>query len=367
VSRQGGDEFTVVLADVRGVADVVRVAEEIMGISGTTARVGDLELPISISLGIALYPDDGSDFESLLQCADAAMYRAKAAGRNSYRFYDAQIHAEITSRIRMRHALSHAIERNELYLLYQPQIELTTGSVCGAEALLRWVSVDLGSVPPATFIPVAEESGLIVDIGGWVLREACRQVAQWRENGMPPLPVAVNISVAQFRRDNLLERVTAVLRDSHLPPELLELELTESVLMQEQDRVITTLNRLRSVGVSVSIDDFGTGYSSLAYLRRLAVSKLKIDGSFVQAAVDDERSGARIVRAIIDMARALELQTVAEGVETTAQLEMLRSAGCAIAQGYRFSPPLAPGDFAAFVAQNLPSLPNTSRWATSTR
>jgi len=353
VSRQGGDEFTVVLADVSAVADVVRVAEKIMTISGTIARVEDMELPLSVSLGIALYPDDGSDFQSLLQCADAAMYRAKAAGRNSYRFYDAQIHAEITHRIRMRHALSHAIARNELHLVYQPQIELTTGTVCGAEALLRWQSADLGSVPPASFIPVAEESGLIVDIGGWVLQEACRQAAQWRDSGLPPLPVAVNISVAQFRRDNLLERVTETLRRSRLPPELLEVELTESVLMQDQDRVIATLNRLRSVGVSVSIDDFGTGYSSLAYLRRLAVGRLKIDASFVQAAVNDERGGARIVRAIIDMARALDLQTVAEGVETAAQLALLRSAGCSIAQGYIFSKPLAPEAFVAFVVQSL--------------
>jgi diguanylate cyclase (GGDEF)-like protein len=356
VSRQGGDEFTVVLADVSRVADVVRVAEKILAISGTAARVEDLELPLSVSLGIALYPDDGIDFQSLLQCADAAMYRAKAAGRNSYRFYDAQIHAEITHRIRMRHALSHAIERNELRLVYQPQIELTTGIVCGAEALLRWHSAELGSVPPASFIPVAEESGLIVDIGGWVLREACRQAAQWRDSGLPPLPVAVNISVAQFRRDNLLERVTETLRSSHLSPELLEVELTESVLMQDQDRVIATLNRLRSLGVSVSIDDFGTGYSSLAYLRRLAVGRLKIDASFVQAAVNDERGGARIVRAIIDMARALDLQTVAEGVETAAQVALVRSAGCNIAQGYAFSKPLAPEALPAFVVQSLQGL-----------
>jgi diguanylate cyclase (GGDEF)-like protein len=353
VSRHGGDEFTVVLADVRSVTDVVRVAEKIMAMSGTTVRLDNMELPLSLSLGIALYPQDGSDFHSLLQCADAAMYRAKAAGRNSYRFYDAQIHAEITSRIRMRHALSHAIEREELHLVYQPQIDLTTGSVCGAEALLRWNSAELGPVPPAIFIPVAEESGLIVDIGGWVLQEASRQAAEWHESGMPPLPVAVNISVAQFRRDNLLERVTETLHASHLPPELLEVELTESVLMQEQDRVIATLNRLRNMGVSVSIDDFGTGYSSLAYLRRLAVGKLKIDASFVQGAVNDERGGARIVRAIIDMARALDLQTVAEGVETPAQLALLRSAGCTVAQGYAFSVPLAPEDFAAFVAQSL--------------
>lgn len=360
VSRQGGDEFTVVLADVRGVADVVRVAEKIMTISGTTASVENMELPLSVSLGIALYPNDGSDFDSLLQCADAAMYRAKAGGRNSYRFYDAQIHAEITSRIHMRRALSRAIERNELYLVYQPEIELSTGKICGAEALLRWNSAELGLVPPANFIPVAEESGLIVEIGGWVLREACRQAAQWQESGMPPLTVAVNISVAQFRRDNLLQRVTETLREFHLPAEFLEVELTESVLMQDQDRVIATLNRLRSMGVSVSIDDFGTGYSSLAYLRRLAVGKLKIDASFVQAAVNDERGGARIVRAIVDMARALELQTVAEGVETAAQLALLRSAGCTIAQGYAISKPLAPEDFAAFVAQSLQSLPSAA-------
>ncbi|HVW67932.1 MAG TPA: EAL domain-containing protein [Steroidobacteraceae bacterium] len=369
VSRQGGDEFTIVLPDLKDVDDAARVAERLMEICSETARANGYELPISMSVGIALHPDDGRDFDTLLQCADAAMYRAKAEGRNTYRFYDAQMHARATDRLHMRMCLSHAIERGELRLHYQPQIDLQTGAFSGAEALLRWESPELGSVPPSTFIPIAEESGLIVEIGGWVLREVCRQAAAWHAIGIPATPVAVNVSVLQFRRGNLEQQVQEALQASYLPAHLLELELTESVLLQDHDRVIATINSLGTLGVRFAIDDFGTGYSSLGYLRQLRVSKLKIDRSFVRETLGCDADGAGIVKAMINLAHTLRLQTVAEGVETAEQADLLRAAGCNIAQGYYYSRPLDPIAFEHYVsavpplsaAPTLPTHPSRAR------
>jgi diguanylate cyclase (GGDEF)-like protein len=350
VSRQGGDEFTIVLPDIDDIDIVVRVAEAVMQISSTSARLNAYDLPLSLSVGVALYPDDAKDFASLLQCADAAMYRAKAGGRNTYRFYDSLMNAEAAERIRLRVHLAHAIERGELLLHYQPLIDLQSGGVCGAEALLRWHSPELGDVAPGRFIPIAEDFGLIVDIGGWVLQEACRQAAAWRAARMPSIRVAVNVSVLQFRRGNLEAQVVDALRKSGLPPQALELEVTESVLMRDNDRVMNTLERLAELGVSIAIDDFGTGYSSLSYLRRMHVSKLKIDRIFVHEALEDEGTAA-IVHAVVDMARALKVATVAEGVETEAQYKFLRSARCNVGQGYYFARPLAPQAFEQFLAK----------------
>lgn len=354
VSRQGGDEFTIVLSDLKDVDDAARVAERLMELCSATARVNGYELPISMSVGIALYPDDGRDFDTLLQCADTAMYRAKAEGRNTYRFYDAQMHARAADRLHMRMCLSRAIERGELRLHYQPQIDLQTGMLSGAEALLRWESPELGPVPPSTFIPIAEESGLIVEIGGWVLQEACRQAAAWHAIGIPATPVAVNVSILQFRRGNLEQQVKDALQRSDLPAHLLELELTESVLMHDHDRVIATINSLSQLGVRFAIDDFGTGYSGLGYLRQLRVSKLKIDRSFINEASADEADGAGIVRAMINMAHTLRLQAVAEGVETREQVELLRDAGCDVAQGYYYSRPLDVLGFEHYVFETAP-------------
>jgi diguanylate cyclase len=362
VSRHGGDEFTVVVADAREVGDVVRVAEKLAALSGEPVRAGGYELPVSMSIGIALYPDDGLDFESLLQCADTAMYRAKAEGRNGFRFYDAQMQAEASDRLRMRICLSHAIEREELQLHYQPQIDLETGAVCGVEALLRWASPELGSVPPALFIPVAEESGLIIEIGGWVLREACRQAAAWRGDGaMPRVPLAVNVSVLQFHRGDLEHQVREALRTSRLPPQSLELELTESVLMRDQDRVIATIGALSRLGVRFAIDDFGTGYCNMGYLRRLPVGKLKIDKTFVHEAGLGSPGAAGIVRAMIDMARALDVLTVAEGVETREQAELLRSLRCDIGQGFFYTRPLDRAGFTRYAVDTAPTQPEQSR------
>ena len=346
VARQGGDEFCIVLPGVQHPSEVTVVAEKVMALSRQSLALDGHELPLHMSVGIALFPSDAADFSSLMQAADTAMYRAKAGGRNAYRFYNAAMNAEALERMRLRTGLSHALRRKEFSLVYQPQVDLRSGATVGVEALLRWHSAELGAVSPARFIPVAEDSGLIVDIGGWVLQEACRQAMAWRAQGMPPMRMAVNISVLQFRRGNLEQQVLQALQVSGLEPQWLELELTESVLMQEHDKVLLTLDRLADLGVSMAIDDFGTGYSSLSYLQRLRVRKLKIDRSFVsQAALSP--GALAIVRAVVQMADALGLHTLAEGVETPEERQLLIDCGCTSAQGYLFARPLPADGMAA--------------------
>lgn len=357
VCRQGGDEFTIVLGEVAALQDVVQVAEKVMAASRLTARVGGQELSLSLSVGVAIYPDDAADFASLLQCADTAMYRAKAAGRGAYRFYDARMNAEAAERMRVRSQLARALERGELSLHWQPQIELASGRVSGAEALLRWQSAELGAVSPAVFIPLAEDSGLIVEIGAWVLHEACRQAAAWRSQGLPLPRAAVNLSVLQFRRGDLEHQVLEALRSSGLAPEVLELEITESVMMVDPDTVLASVDRLVAQGVALVIDDFGTGYSSLSYVRRLRASKLKIDQSFVRELQQQEGSAA-IVRAVIEMAQALGWRVIAEGVETEAQRDFLLAHRCAYAQGYLFGRPMPAEAFEAWLRSQACSRPD---------
>ena len=356
VCRQGGDEFAIALTDVDSATNVAQAVERVMTLSNRSASIDGHELPMSMSVGIAMFPKDGDDFESLMQCADTAMYRAKASGRNAYRFYDPQMNVEASERSRLRWLLAHAIERDELHLHYQPFFHLGDGALAGAEVLLRWNSGELGNVPPDQFIPVAEDGGQIVEIGAWVLRRACAQAAAWMRQGLALPTVAVNLSILQFRHGDLVEQVADALRESGLPPEQLELEITESVLMRETDKVLTTAARLKSLGVRLAIDDFGTGYSSLAYLQRLSVDKLKIDQSFVRAALHSHGTTA-IVRAIIEMARALELEVVAEGIETEAEREFLEGAQCSMGQGYLFARPMPADSFEAFLAAQAASSP----------
>lgn len=344
VCRHGGDEFAIVLPGIRNIAEVVRINDKIMRMAGGSAMVNGHELPLSLSIGAAFYPHDAHSFETLLQCADIAMYQAKAVGRNGYRFYDTQMSADASDRVQLRGRLARASERGELLLHYQPIVDMQSGAIAGAEALLRWQHPELGLVQPASFIPMAEESGLIVPIGDWVLQEACRQGAAWQSAGLAPMTIAVNLSVLQFRRGNLEKSVTSALRASGLPPRLLELEVTESVLMEERDMVTATLERLRKLGVRVAIDDFGTGYSSLAYLKCLPAGKLKLDQSLIRD-IDTQSRDAGVARAVIQMAHELGLTTVAEGVETTAQWQLLQNFGCTQAQGYLFSRPVPPEQF----------------------
>ena len=348
VCRQGGDEFAIVLTEVDSAASTSQAVERLMALSNGKASINGHELPMSMSVGIAMFPKDGHDFDSLMQCADTAMYRAKASGRNAYRFYDPQMNVEASERSRLRWLLAHAVERGELALHFQPYYRLPGGELAGAEVLLRWTSGELGPISPARFIPVAEEGGQIVEIGAWVLKQSCLQAADWLRQGLDLPRVSVNLSVLQFRRGDLVQQVEEALRQSGLPANRLELEITESVLMRETDKVMVTAERLGQLGVSLSIDDFGTGYSSLAYLQKLRIHKLKIDRSFVRDALDNLSTTA-IIRAIVDMARALDLEIVAEGVETQAQREFLEHNHCAMAQGYLFARPMPAEQFQALL------------------
>ena len=339
VSRQGGDEFLVVFTGLADGADVTLAADRLVQDFKAPFEVDGHEISTSFSIGVAVYPQDGADFATLLKKADIAMYQAKAAGRDTYRLFGDHMDVEALSKHRIRNALPQAIERSEFALHFQPQIDLASGRVIGAEALLRWVHPELGFVPPIEFIPVAEESGLIVPIGEWVLDEACRQAVAWQVPGRAPLSVAVNISAVQFARGDLEDTVRRALAASGLAPQLLELELTESILIRNVDSVLATVTRLKRLGVTLSIDDFGTGYSSLTYLKRFAVDKLKIDQSFIRDLVSDPDSAA-IVRAIVQMAQSLNLKTVAEGIEDEHVMAHLRAIACDQGQGYGIARPM---------------------------
>jgi len=349
ISRQGGDEFLVVLPDLSDTDDALPVLAKILERLQEPFYADDDELSTSVSMGVAIFPNDGSDFETLLKKADMAMYRAKGAGRNAYRFFDEIMNVEAVEHLTMRNGLHRALERGEFVLHYQPQIELAGGEVVGAEALIRWNHPELGLVPPGRFIPVAEESGLIVPIGEWVLHEACRQAMAWKRAGLPELSIAVNLSAVQFKRSNVEKAVICALQSSGFDPALLELELTESILIQNVEQVLAAVKRLKLLGVKLSIDDFGTGYSSLSYLKRFDIDKLKIDQSFVRDLARDEDDAA-IVRAIIQMARSLNLKTVAEGVEDIGILRRLRLLHCDEAQGYHIARPMPAEAFAAYLA-----------------
>jgi diguanylate cyclase (GGDEF)-like protein/PAS domain S-box-containing protein len=350
VSRQGGDEFVILLSGIEDASAAGRVAQTILDAVSEPFEIDDNAVTTSFSIGISLYPNDGLDFDTLLKNADAALFHAKDSGRDTYHFFTASMNIDALARMQLHSNLRRAVKNREFVLHYQAQCEAGSNRICGVEALVRWHREEDGLVLPGRFIPLAEETGLIVQIGEWVLREACRQAKEWQDAGMLPLTVAVNLSAQQFRRDGLLETVVGALRDSGLDPRCLELELTESMLLQDAQRVLEVLHGLKALGVKLSIDDFGTGYSSLAYLKRLAVDKLKIDQSFVRDLADNPEDAA-IVRAVIQLGHSLQLQVIAEGVETERQLAALRSFGCDEIQGYLLSRPLPAEDFAAFVAR----------------
>lgn len=347
VSRLGGDEFVVILpdCDAEGAASVVSKLIEVIS---QPCLLDHHELIITPSIGIAIYPHDGEDFDTLSKMADTAMYRVKQAGRNGFRFFAAEMQVHSVRTLQLTVALRHALARNELSLHYQPQVSMQDGRVIGAEALLRWTHPELGMVSPAEFIPIAEDCGVILAIGEWVLRTAALQLKCWMDDGYAPMVMAVNLSAVQFRYANLPDRVTQILDEVGLAHELLELELTEAAAMDDPQAAIAMMNQLHERGIRMSIDDFGTGYSSLSYLKRFKAYKLKIDQSFVRDLTVDPDDKA-IVTAIINMASSLGMQTIAEGVETGSQLAFLRLQGCDEAQGYFFSKPLTAEQFEAFV------------------
>ncbi len=347
VARLGGDEF-VMLGHQVDAAGAEATARRVIEAMARPFVLDGLSFTVTCSIGIALYPNDGNSMDELVRHADKAMYGVKEGGGAGYRFHLPRKDVDLRTRMRIDHAMRQALAQGLFRLHYQPQVDLASGRVIGAEALLRWHDPDMGEMSPAEFIPVAEESGFIVAIGEWVVVEAVRQAAHWRARGMR-LVVAVNVSAMQFHKPDFVDSVSRVLRESDLPPQWLELELTESILIQDAQEALTRLEALARLGVRLSIDDFGTGYSSLAYLKRVPIGQLKIDRSFVDGLPGDE-SDAAIVRAIIDMGRALHLQVIAEGVETEAQRHFLQRAGCDLYQGFLFAPALDAPSFERLAA-----------------
>lgn len=353
VSRQGGDEFVVLLSEAEQSEDAAIIARRMLHAVAEPHSIDQRDLHVTTSIGVSVYPDDGLDAEALIKNADTAMYQAKENGRQSYRFFKPAMNIRAVERQSIEESLRRALERQELALRYQPKVNLRTGAITGAEALIRWTHPTRGSVPPAQFIPIAEECGLILAIGRWVLREACEQARAWVDAGLPMATMAVNVSAMEFRDENFLDGLFAILNETGLDPRSLELELTESVLMKHAEAAASILQTLRERGVQVAVDDFGTGYSSLSYLRKFPIDTLKIDQSFVRqiTAGGDDTS---IVTAVISMARSLKLRVVAEGVEAPEQVGFLRAHECDEAQGYYFSPPVLPQQFARFLRIGIP-------------
>ncbi len=351
VARLGGDEFTVILEDVKSRYDPTVIAKKIIKNLEDPIVIKEHETFIGASIGIAIYPDDGRDAETLIKNADVAMYKAKEEGRNNCQLYMPGLNDKIAKKLNMGNSLRGALEREEFIVHYQPKVDLKTNSIAGMEALLRWDKPGAGIVSPADFIPVAEETGLILPIGEWALRESCQQLAKWHKSGHKNLRLSVNLSVRQFRQDNLSSVIINALDEAGLDPKYLELEITESVVMHDIEKAIATMKTLRSIGVRFSIDDFGTGYSSLNYIKRFPIDTLKIDRSFI-CEMTTEPGDAAIVSVIIAVARSLDLDVIAEGVETYEQLVFLQEQNCDEIQGFIFSPALPPEAFYDLLNEN---------------
>ena len=353
VARFGGDEFAGFLSDVASPEDVALVVTKFLDALAPPFMIDGHELFISGSIGISLYPEDGTDTQTLMKNADTAMYRAKQRGGNIGEFYHQEMTVHAVTRLSRETGLRRALEKQEFVLHYQPQFDLSGGDVVGFEALIRWENIESGAILPADFIPLLEETGLIVPVGEWILRTACAQHHAWQAAGLPSLRMAVNISSRQFDANALMQTIKTVMQEEHMLPEFLELEITESILMKSAEPDIEALQALSSMGMRFAIDDFGTGYSSLTYLKRFPINILKIDKAFVHD-ITVNLDDAAIVRAIITMAHSLGMKTVAEGVETREQLDFLRTQGCDYAQGFYFSPPLPGAEIEHLLKVNLP-------------
>lgn len=350
LARQGGDEFVVLIENFADLKDVASAAKKILQEVGKTFLLAGKEFHISASIGISISPDHGSDLEALLKHADIAMYRAKEEGKDNYQFYSAQMNRHSVARLDLESDLRHAVERNELVVHYQPKFDVRTGVIVGMEALVRWQHPTRGLISPGHWIQLAEETGLIVPIGSWVLRTACAQACTWQAQGLPALRVAVNLSARQFIRAAIVEDVRKTLSETGLDPCWLELEITESMMIHDPEEALRLLCDLKAMGIHLAIDDFGTGYSSLVYLKRFPIGTLKVDRSFIRN-IPDDVGNALITRTIIAMAHSLQLTVVAEGAETAGEIEFLRQLNCDQVQGYYLSKPLAAHDFADLLAQ----------------
>ncbi|ULL14574.1 EAL domain-containing protein [Paenibacillus sp. H1-7] len=351
VARFGGDEFMILLSRCTHSDEAAQFAKGIFQLLKEPFHIETHELFVTASIGISLFPDDGTDTETLLKNADNAMYRSKEKGGNSYHYYHPDMNKRSLHKLNMEIHLRKALERDELRIVYQPIVDLQNGHIGGMEALVRWEHPEWGMIPPSEFIPLAEETGLIIPIGSWILKQACLQTKHWLDQGYPPLCVSVNISAIQFHQRQFIPILEEVLAETGLSPSLLCLEITENVAMNNVPLIVETMHRLKKLGVRISIDDFGTGYSSLSYLKRFQVNTLKIDQSFIRDVTTDEDNAA-IVTALIAMSQQLKIKTLAEGVETKEQLNFLLSRGCDEIQGYIFSKPVAPEEFELMVKEN---------------
>jgi len=352
VSRQGGDEFVLLLLELERAEDAAVTARRMLEAVAQPHTIDQHELHVTASIGLSIYPDDGLDAETLIKNADTAMYQAKENGRRSFQFFKPAMNVRAVERQFIEEGLRRALERQEFALHYQPTVNLMTGAITGAEALIRWTHPTRGSIAPAQFIPVAEDCGLILPIGAWVLREACAQAQAWMDAGLPIMSMAVNVSAMEFRDKNFLDGLFEFLSETGLDPRSLELELTESVLMKHAEFTASVLQILRKRGVQVAVDDFGTGYSSLSYLQKFPVDALKIDQSFVRQ-ISTAGDDTTIVKAVIGMARSLKLRVIAEGVETLDEVAFLRAYRCEEAQGYYFSRPVLPQQFAMLLRNGI--------------
>ena len=338
VARLGGDEFVILLSNLDEMKQAETMAQDLLHAIARPIQIDQHSLKITASLGISFYPRDGQDYESLMKSADLSMYHAKDNGRNTYRVFEPEMNRRVINHMQLDTALRDALKNHELYLVYQPLIDLKQSKIVGFEALLRWNSKNLGTVSPANFIPMAEENGLILDIGEWVLREACTQLKSWQKQGIKNLSVAVNISGRQFRQTNLPDLISEILKSTGLQPKYLELELTESLLIEDIEHVVETMYSLKDMGIKLVIDDFGTGYSSLSYLKQFPVDKLKIDRSFISEMATNQNDAA-IAKAIINLGHSLNIEVLAEGIENEFQRDFITSHGCDFAQGYYYKPP----------------------------
>jgi diguanylate cyclase (GGDEF)-like protein len=361
VSRQGGDEFVILLSEIGHREDAAVGADKVLAALVRPHDVATHDLHITGTIGISVYPDDGQDAETLINAADTAMYHAKKISPNTYQFFKPAMNARAIERHWIEGGLRRALERRQFVLHYQPKVNLETGAMTGVEALIRWMHPQRGLLLPTQFVPVAEECGLIVPIGRWVLEEACRQNREWRDQGLPPLTVSINISAVEFRHAGLVENVCAVLQTNHLEAQCLELEVTESALMQHAEFTVAVLQELKTVGVPIAVDDFGTGYSSLSYLRRFPIDVLKIDQSFVRQ-IEVDPTATPLVTAVIAMGKSLQLRVVAEGIETHAQLAFLQGERCDEGQGYYFRPPVVAAQLGKLLEARLGGAQSFTSW-----